>query len=641
MIEWITIAELAQLLNRTYEATKKIIYRAKFTTQIISTPRGRQLQISVQSLLENNIITARQAEQLLLNKATAAATAIQPSEGNRLLASSIVRKQFCNLTETEEEFLSAIPNWRELRRSEIVDILATQLHVSRAWLYRDHTNDKRKEKESAFLKLTPAQQQIVQQLLLKNHTRKAFVTLCMNNESLPDYSARTWYRIADELAKELHYEHLFVQQGPIALRQSTPAILRDRTHLRPLEVIVGDYWRVDRIVKWIDGELVMPYLCVWIDWRTYKIVGYALAKTPNSLGVKTALYVCFTRHGVPQYAYMDNGKEFRAARVSGSSIEEVNVKFSFDEVDDLVKQLEYKGIITGLGIRDINAIFKNPRAKIVERAFGRGGFTDWAKEFQDWTGAKYWQQPEWLKMNVNRYRSEKKVRTIENLEFVNKHTGEIFRFADYYDLAASIQEFIDRHNNRISTGYGMDEMSPNMLWEKLNANDTVRKIPAATIAFHFLEGTVKKVRSDGKIEFKKHFFYESSRLMQHRLKRVYVKYNPIDGFWFHRPDGAQHEFLPNSLLVFDESGKYIDEALYCQRAHPIAEEHLAERMKKQGEFQKNVRESVQSILSANVPLIANTPPEKLLQAHEEEQRRQEQEQEEQQRKQNPFMKIVF
>lgn len=591
MSEWISLKHLAMILSKDYEVVKKRVQRSDVATRYETDSAGRHLQISTVSLIENNWLSQEQINSFETTKNVK----IDASEGNRLLASAIVRKNFDNLTTLEEDLLAALPNWRSMTKTQLVQTLSSVLGVSRAWLYRDHTTDRRTEKESAFTRMTTEQQNIVSQYHITKHTAKLFVQACLDDLFLPEISPRTWYRIHSELKKALHFEREFVTKGPIALRQQTPAILRDRTHLKPLEVIVGDYWRVDRIVKWIDGELVMPYLCVWVDWRTYKIVGYALAKTPNSLGVKTALYVCFTQHGIPQYAYMDNGKEFRAMRVSGSRLEEVNTVLRLDEVDDLVKQFAYKGIITGLGIKDINAIFKNPRAKIIERAFGRGGFTDWAKEFQDWTGAKYWQQPEWLKMNVNRYRSEKKVRSLINVEFTNRNTGEFFQFADYFDLAASIREYIDRHNNRISTGHGMDERSPNQVWELLTAEHPTRRVPASTIAFHFLEGTTKMVRRDGKIEFKRHMFYESQRMPLYRLQNVFIKYNPIDGFWFNRPDGLQHEFLPNALLVFDENGKFIDEALYSERTHPIHEPNLGERMKKQGDFQKSVRDSVKNI----------------------------------------------
>lgn len=590
MNQWIPLKALSETMGKDYDALRMQVKRnSTIETRYEIIPTGRQLQISVDSLLEQKWITPVQAKSLTVRQS------LEPNEGNRLLASSIVRKNFDKLSSAENSLLDAVPEWRTMKRTDLVMMLAQLLGVSRAWLYRDHSTDRRVNKESAFMKFTVEQQQIVQGYLIKKHTPKHFVQACIDDLFLPELSPRTWHRIHAELKKVLHFESEFVTKGPIALRQQTPAILRDRTHLKPLEVIVGDYWRVDRIVKWIDGDLVMPHLCVWVDWRTYKIVGAALAKTPNSLGVKTALFTCFTRYGIPQYAYMDNGKEFKAMRVSGSKLEEINTVLRLDEVDDLVKQMEYKGIITGLGIKDINAIFKNPRAKIIERAFGRGGFTDWAKEFQDWTGAKYWMQPEWLKMNVNRYRSEKKVRNLLNVEFTNRNTGEFFQFADYFDLAASIREYIDRHNNRISTGHGMDERSPNQVWEILTADHPVRRVAASTIAFHFLEGATKMVRRDGKIEFKRHMFYESPRMPLYRLQNVFIKYNPIDGFWFNRPDGLQHEFLPNSLLVFDEAGRYIDEALYSERTHPIAEPNLPERMKKQGDFQRQVRESVKNI----------------------------------------------
>lgn len=592
---WLTIKEIADMKRISERSVEGFIRRNRLLLEFQQEAKdggGSRLLISVASLTRLGIIPP-----------------IEPTESNRLLASSIVRKGFTGLSDSE---IALLKQWQapdKPKKGQIIDIMAKTLGVSRRWLYRDHSVDRRRDCASSLDQMSDEQREIAIRTFCEFRNMKNWIRSCRNNQTLPDLSERTWYRIGKQLQHEYADELVLIRQGEVKLRQQTEPILRDKTFLKPLEAIVGDYWNVDRIVKWVDGELTAPSLSVWVDWRTNLIVGAALAKNPNSLGVKMSLFDCFTRFGIPRIAYMDNGKEYRAYRVIGESIEETNVRGSWlTEIDDDIKKFEFKGILPSLGVQNLHAIARNPRAKVVERVFGRGGFTDWAREFTDWIGRNYNERPEIVKKAIARHKQGKK--------FVNKLTGQEFVFTDLYILAAEIREFIEFHNTRESKGFGMDGKSPLTLFNELIKEHPARKASGYDLAFAFMEGKLITVRKYGRIEFKRDLFYRADKLWNFRGEQVYIKFNPINGFWWSRADEKQVEFLPSSLLVFDQDGKFIAQADFVEREHPTNAQ-ISGSMERQRSIVASAKETVRQ-LGAGVPVVdVITAPEEAVKEIEE------------------------
>lgn len=612
-MQFISIEDLAQTLRVTIWAIHKTIKRHGLDVHRLRKDGGGfKLMISIESLKEAGLLTHGFIER---------------SEGNKLLASSIVRKGFDRLTDTELNLLERVdPLWKQSSQSKIIQAFSSLLGVSRAWLYRDHTTDGRSDRGSAWGLMGAKQRERVLKLFIQYRNRRSFVTECIREDDLPRLSDRTWYRIGAMLAKDYHDELTLIRKGPIALRQETEPVLRDKTYLKPLQVIVGDYWRVDRVVKWVDGDLVRPSLSVWVDQRTNMIVGVALAKNPNALGVKTSLLYVFLRFGIPEIAYMDNGKEYKAHRVAGTSVEVINIHADWmSDIDSDLKKFEVKGFLPSMRIRDLRAIVKNPRAKIVERIFGRGGFSDWAKEFSDWIGGKYWERPEQVQKAIVDFRVQRREHSAKL--YHDAITGEAIPFTTIEGLSAEIYGFIQFHNNRQSKGFGMDGKSPAELFAELSKEHTPRKASTYQIAFSFLEGKdkPKKIRKNGLIEFKRDFFYRADRLWNHRLEQVYALYNPVDGFWWTRADGKQSEFLPNSLLVYDMNGVFIDEATFKERVHPT-EADVKPLMQVTQRTVKEARDTLRGLIAGSglpeLPTVdVKTIPEEVIK--EEERRKEE------------------
>ncbi len=633
MSTWISLKELSQLLNKGYKTVQKRIERAQdLFTRYEKISTGRQLEISIDSLIEHKWITPDQARGLTVRQSIA----IEPSEGNRLLASSVVRKKLNNLTASEIELLDNIPDWRKMGREELLKIFIGALGKSRAWFYRDHSIDKRKEKDSASAKLDDNQLVTVERMRIQCRMQKAFIDKCMNDESLPDLSSSTWRRIYRRLGTGMQNEIAFVHDGPLKMRSRLAPLNRDKTYLMPLETIVGDFWRIDFATKWIDGSLVRPSCAAWVDWRTNKIVGVALTRFPNSLGVKTSLLDCFLHYGIPHQAYIDNGKEYIAHRIIGRKCEETKLELDIADVDDKLKIFESKGFLPSMGINNKRALKRNPQTKIIERLFGRGGFTDYAKEFSNWIGENYWKTPEAVA------RAARKFKKGDEKEFHDARTGEVIHFMDLQELAAAIAGFVQRHNNRPSNGFGMDGKTPNQLWNEITAEHPPRRAPIEKIAFAFMEGKPAKVRTSGYIELKKHFFFTSETLIRNSGINVHLRWNPIDGFWWNRGDEMQFEFLPRQLFVYDQRGEYLTTATFVDRLHPTQEdpEKVAAMMGTKMRVLKEAEEHANHLLGRGPAIVdvKTTPDEVLREVEEKEKKRRE---DDDQDEDNIFKHIIF
>ncbi|TAK59402.1 MAG: hypothetical protein EPO24_07645 [Bacteroidetes bacterium] len=603
----IPLKSLVGIVASNSDATRKRLTRYNVASDYVTTHTGKIRMVSLEDLQAKGLVDETQAARLIEASRghdgqgdpfpLAGLSVTKTLETDKLFCSDAVQKGFgasTPLSATEVEVLDRLcPGWERMKVKDRVTAIIKATGCSRSYLYRDHREDGRKLREKAFEKLTQAQRDAMIKHYLFAKTRLKFFELCRNDESLPHIPDRTMYRIAAQLETSLKDELTLINKGSLALRQASEPILRDKTYLKPLQVIIGDFTRIDRIIRWHDGTLCTPYACVWQDWRTSMIVGVALTQFPNALGAKTSLFNCFINYGIPEIAFMDNGKEFKAYKVAGEKLETLNYRLDFvDDVERDVKSFEYKGILPALGVASLRAIVKNPRSKPVERTFGRGGFTDWAKQFGDWVGSKYWLMPETIAKAIAKHNQGK--------AYKEPLSGKFIEFSDLHSLAASVCEFIEFYNNRASSGFGMDGKSPQQLWNELTVENPPRRAPVQKIAFHFLDGDTRKVRNTGHIEFKKHFFYRSEAFWKHRLETVYIRFNPVDGFWWHRADKKQFEFLPKLLLVFDIEGQYIGEATFVERQDPLNAD-VKSLMAKQRKTVSEAKSNVKALLQSSVP----------------------------------------
>jgi hypothetical protein len=106
-----------------------------------------------------------------------------------------------------------------------------------------------------------------------------------------------------------------------------------------------------------------PWMTAWMDWRSRKIVGAVWFATPSSNTISSALRLGIEQCGIPEEAYVDNGKDYRKVRVGAAHDPHER---------EAVRALspECMGVLARLGIHTTNALPYHPQSKPIESWFG-------------------------------------------------------------------------------------------------------------------------------------------------------------------------------------------------------------------------------------------------------------------------------
>jgi hypothetical protein len=177
------------------------------------------------------------------------------------------------------------------------------------------------------------------------------------------------------------------RRGREAAIRTMPAQRRDHGTLHALEGVNADFHKFDVFVKWSDGEVVRPQMCAWQDIHSGKILAWRLAKAPNAATTRLALADLVEAWGVPDHAWLDNGREFASKWITGGTPHRHRFKVRDDEPT---------GVLTMLQVQVHWATPYHGQAKPIERAF-RDFAHDFAKHPQfegAYTGHKPDAKPE-------------------------------------------------------------------------------------------------------------------------------------------------------------------------------------------------------------------------------------------------------
>ncbi|MDD3119138.1 MAG: Mu transposase C-terminal domain-containing protein [Victivallales bacterium] len=156
-------------------------------------------------------------------------------------------------------------------------------------------------------------------------------------------------------------------------------IRRDWDNIEPGEIIVCDSRTLDSRVKVWDEtrqrwQAVRPNIAGMMDARSWRLVSYWITTAPvnNSMLIDTLALYCVATGGVPPaIAYMDNGSDY-CARGFSTPLEIDGVGHS---------------IFNELGVKMVNALPYNARAKTIERLF-RDMMQQFDKMFSDYLGSR-------------------------------------------------------------------------------------------------------------------------------------------------------------------------------------------------------------------------------------------------------------
>jgi hypothetical protein len=132
---------------------------------------------------------------------------------------------------------------------------------------------------------------------------------------------------------------IYKREGNEALSSSYPAQERDHSYYHALEAVNADGHKFDVFVRHPDGEINRPVLLAWQDIFSGKILSYRLDKTENTDSVRLSFGDMIEIYGIPEHAFLDNGRGFASKWMTGGATTRYRFKIKEDEPDGLFKMV--------------------------------------------------------------------------------------------------------------------------------------------------------------------------------------------------------------------------------------------------------------------------------------------------------------
>lgn len=95
-----------------------------------------------------------------------------------------------------------------------------------------------------------------------------------------------------------------------------PYIEQNYLRYKSMEKVVSDHHCLDLVIKY-KGKLVRPWITVFQDFRSGKIVGWCPSIAPSSLSILAAYYMMVMNYGIPDLCLFDNGTDYRSKLLNG------------------------------------------------------------------------------------------------------------------------------------------------------------------------------------------------------------------------------------------------------------------------------------------------------------------------------------
>ena len=270
-------------------------------------------------------------------------------------------------------------------------------------------------------------------------------------------------------------------------------ISRDWDQIQPGELAVGDSRTFDTRVRVWDEEkqkwlAVRPTITGLMDARSWKLIAYWIStETINSQTlIDTMRLYCLNNNMCPpKCCYFDNGKDYTAKGFSTPFISSDNSEHS---------------IFKELGIKMVNSLCYNGRAKTIERFF-RDMMQRFDKQFPDYLGSKVGQK------------------TLTS-EYLDNHADELPSMQQFCELFSN---YCEEYNNTPKGGKIHKNLTPNQIWAKRIAT-TPWSIERLTLAF-YQPRAIRQVKRGPAIEFNKKLYYSDKMVFG---EKIMVKTSTLD-----------------------------------------------------------------------------------------------------------------
>jgi len=474
---WISVIEAAKLLIKTERAVRQSITNNKYTVRkkrgkgrggiqyeiaLESLPKEAQEKYWHEDIKKNTPDLTEIYNKKFLAPAELKAYIVKWYQSSGLSATEYVKKyngQNPNDTITESQLYRY---QRKYKKGEIESLIDGRGGYNRG------KNSIQQEAWEWFYALYMTEQ-------------KRTVKLCYDKtkDKFPNIpSLSTFERKVREIPK---YAIVRYREGLKKFNDVLPSMERDKTTIKSNDIWFSDHHLMDVFVRNAKGKAVRPWLTLFFDARSNKVISYFLRDSdPNATAIKECLYKGIKSHGVPKEFYFDNGKDYRSKAFS----------------DDF-----NMSICNNLGINCIYATPYHGQAKSVERFFGTLE-SRFGKLFPTYAGKDAKNRPECM--------------NISNDEIAKKAI-------DFKEFENALSNYLNEYNGTQSKGNGMQNKTPNQVYdENLVSKAEIRDEKYLRILCGtFVERTVHK---NGILLFNNNYYHE--KLIHYFGEKVIVSYIP-------------------------------------------------------------------------------------------------------------------
>lgn len=255
-----------------------------------------------------------------------------------------------------------------------------------------------------------------------------------------------------------------------------PYIDREPELYQPMEQVVSDHHNFDFLVI-REGKIFRPWVTVFQDYRSSKILGFCPSIYPSSLSILVALYQMVVQYGVPDLLHVDNGKDYRSRILSGDTWKVRTVKEGGIEEEELVS---IQGSCALLGMEVVFCRPYHGQSKgRTERTFGT--FCEYfSKNTGTYVGSNTVSRPEDTALFYRKLHRQAK-RT------------DLYRWEDF---VLGLEAFVRWWNgNWRGTGKGMEGRTPDEVFA--SGSRPLKRVDPETIALALTKPYVRRVQKNG------------------------------------------------------------------------------------------------------------------------------------------------
>lgn len=300
----------------------------------------------------------------------------------------------------------------------------------------------------------------------------------------PSYQTFT-RKVREEIPE---YALIAYRGGKKALADKMPYMQRDKIGLHTNQIWVSDHHRADVFVRNSSGKVVRPWITVFTDAKSTKVVAcIARDADPNATVIKQALRIGISEYGIPEEIYTDNGKDYTSKELDPDNI---------------------NSVLNILGINVIHALPYHGQAKPVERFFRtlEGRFEAC---FYSYAGHDAKNRPEHMAKLSKQLEKDPDIPTFD-----------VFK--------ERLANYIKEYNASPHSGKGMDGKSPDEVYYN-SITKSIRMIDNDDV-LHILCGkrVERRVTNGGITLFCNIFQSDDDKLLEYLNKKVAVVYDPED-----------------------------------------------------------------------------------------------------------------